>query len=203
MYPNQPNPPSPPQPGSGIDYLNQIAPQQTKQRFSPRLKWIALILGSMLVVVIAAGIFASTRPSDSATAGAILAKTTALSEITEEAKGTIKNTRLSVVNANLQLYLTDASSRLTEVGVVAPKTSKDTPSPLGTIAEKIEDARLSGTYDRVYVRELLYQIETLVINMDQLYSQTSNGTLKTTLEELYASLVPLQEDLSEISESLR
>jgi hypothetical protein len=236
MYPNQPpetppaNPPvgpapapptvpttwtsptpidAPALPALPVDYLNQIAPKESKKSvFSLGIKQILIISGGLIAaVLILAGIVNAMADNQKAPLQQLSARLSATESIATNAQGTLKSSKLRSLNSNLKLYMTntnrDISAPLLAAGVSTAKISEKIVSAESTaaLAERLEDARLNGVYDRTYAREMTYQLGTLLTLMNQLYGSTSNAELKVFLKSAYDNLVPTQESFANFTTS--
>ena len=204
MYPDQQQSPYQPQNG-GIEYLNQISPQNSSNGFSPKQKWLVIILGIMVVAIGGMALFAATRPNTEEGAVDMTTSIFALGPIVEEAQENIQDSRLATTNSTLRAYLQNAVSTLSSpdsgaaIDAEALQSTIDDANPLASMQEKFEDARLSGTYDRVYTREMVYQLQSISIQMQSIQDETGSDTYRQTLADLEASLAPLLEDIEEVS----
>lgn len=223
MYPQQPYQPPKPHSGtyqqptaapppmpdgiSSIDYLNQIAPEKKGGLgFSSKQIWLLgggllLALGAMLAVVLS-----NTGSPDTTTLAQQLSlRSTALEKVVKESQPNIQGRDLSTLNSSLSIQLTSASSSLaqatTEAGIKPGKPSKaliaqeDKTELLATL----NDARLSGIFDRVYVRELTYELQMFLVLLSDTHDTTKNEGFKQQLSATYDSISALHTRLTELT----
>lgn len=201
MYPDQQ------QPNYSIDYLNQIAPQASKRQFDPKFRLIAIILGIATIVTILLVIITSVGGTSKSSLQQLAARLKATETIATEAQLNLKSSELRSLNGSLKILLTntnrDIATPLKNHGINAEKLDKNiaTQENGDAIKKALEEARLLGTYDRTYAREMSYQLETIVLQMQQLYKSTSSETLKTFLDTSYKNIQPIQKQFSELNAS--
>lgn len=204
MYPNQPSPTPSPLP---TDYLNQIAPQAPKKPiFSFGLKQMVMIGAALVIlVIILAVIVNSIAGSKSGPIEHLAARLAATELVATNAQINLKSSNLRSVNSNLKLYMTntnrDISAPLLEVGVNTTKLSKTitTSESTDALSARLEDARLNGTFDDTYSREMAYQLGTTMTLMNQIYKSTGNADLKAFLKSAYTNLQPTQASFANYS----
>lgn len=207
MYPNQPGQsPYTPQPPSSIDYLNQIAsPNSSSGGFSR--KKLAIIGGLVVMVFIglAIMILSNAGPNPTRMGQQLAARLNATTPIVAEAQENIQSGQLATLNSTLRIYLTNTGTKLAEplgrIGVNSEKLPGNivTEESQEELAAKLEDARLSGTFDRVYIREMTYQLERIVLLMNQIHTNTRSNSVKEALSTSYESLKPIQEQFAELN----
>lgn len=206
----EPRPTYAPDGMTSIDYLNQISAHQ-KKTFQIGKKPLLFIGGALLLVlglVIAYSISASLGPSSTEKSQQLLAKTTALSEVASESQDNIKASSLSSLNSSLIVQLsgatTEISGALSEFGITEKSTSKAILAAESNteLLEKLEDARLSGYFDRVYTREMTFHLETLLLLMEEISSNTGSENVKTKLESAHGNIAPLLEQMEEIRQTV-
>lgn len=201
---SQPAQPLTPNGMASIDYLNQIAPT-TKGGGGFSRKQIAIIGGILLLAFAVVAVLALAnggQPSTSALSQRLVAKTVALEDAATKSQVNIKSRDLSSVNSNLTLQLTTMNADLKKTlapfkidpakidkSILAAESNK-------ALLDKLEDARLNSTFDRVYAREMGYQLETTLILMKNIYTTTTNAEYKKQLETTYNNLEPLQKQFA-------
>ncbi len=192
-----------------IDYLDQIAPKP-RASFGFSRKQIAIIGGVILVGFIGFAIMALTqggKPNIGSLSQQLVAKNAATTPVSKEAQENIKSRELSAINSSLTIQLTNADTGLvnafTKAGVNVTKISENITAAESnaTIKEKLEEARLNSVFDRVYSREMSYQLATILFQLKTIYETTGNAELKTYLETTYNNLDPLQKQLDAFSAS--
>jgi len=210
MYPNQ-LPPQQTPPPTPVDYLNQIAPQQSKQsRFSGLPLKLALIGGILILVVIILAVTLNAVSSAQRTPVETLAGRLATTEkIVQESQKKLKSSQLRSVNSGLAIYFTntnrDIATPLTNLGISAAKlsagvTEKETATATA-INTRLENARLNVDFDRTYAREMAYQLDTLLNVMQEVSDTTQSASMKTFVAGAYTNLQPAQQAFAEFSEA--
>jgi hypothetical protein len=215
MYPdqnqNQPpiQPPSQPgqQPQYSIDYLNQIAPPAKKPGMNNRI-FIFLAGGGLLLAVII-GFFSlinsGTGPTEKMQT--LAARIEALHTISDKSQKNIQSGDLRSTNSNLTVFLTNAyrdiAEPLSNNNVDIKSIDKEIASTEETSAEeltqKLEDARLNAVFDRVYAREMAYQLDKVAALMKDIYGSVKSKSLKDFLVSTDTNLQPLKKQFYDFS----
>lgn len=196
-----------PQIPTGVDYLNQIAPQKPSSKWLKPGPQLFLIIGAILVVfviilsVVLGIISANTRKP----LQQLSARLSATATVVDDWQKEIKSSQLRSLNSNLKLYLTninrDIAAPMKQSGVDVAKLSDSILQEESTdqLNQRLEDARLNGIFDRVYAREMAYRLDTILALMRQINSSTGNNSLKQFLSDSYDSLQPAQESFAEFN----
>lgn len=210
-YPSQPQPTAPQpqsfqQPQYSIDYLNQIAPQQHKPKTPlPRLI-VPLLIGGVVLFLLMA-LFGALRGGSSANLPTVAMRLQALQTVADGAKSKIKSNQLRVTNSNLSLYLTNANrdiaTPLKNTGADPAKIKPTAAIQADTdkLTSTLEDARLNAVYDRVYARNMDYQLTTLLLQMAQLKKATGSASTRSFIDTTSANLTTIQTQLSTYTDS--
>lgn len=166
-------------------------------------------MGGLLVlavgVLMAFMLSNSSAPNISTLSQQVVLRTKTLSETTKESQKNIKNQSLSTANSSLTIQLSSISTNLAksfaDAGVSTEKVSPEIVAAESNeeLLKKLEDARLSGTFDRVYSRELSYQLQMTLTLMNDIHARTNNADLKKQLEESYKNIEPLQKQIADFS----
>lgn len=196
---------NPNQPTYSVDYLNQIAPQTPKKSGLSRLQFIivAVVGAVVLLTVIISAVLTSSYNVEPAKQLAARLQSTEV--IVGNAQSKLKSSQLRTLNSNLKIYLTntnrDITAPLLKDGInVAKLDKKLVASEAGTaITNKLEDARLLATYDRIYALEIASQLDTIVELMRQVNSSTNNKSLKLFLDNAYTNLEPTQKQFAQFN----
>ena len=189
-----------------IDYLNQIAPEPKKPGLSNKL--FLLIAGGGLLLAVIAGIFiftsgGSAGPKDKMQT--LAARMETLHTIASKAQKNIKSSDLRSTNSNLVIFLTNANRDIVDPlaanGVDMKKPNKEiVAAEKGeALSEKIENARLNAVFDRVYSREMGYQLDTIAALMQDIHSKTKSKSLQEFLVKTDANLQPIKKQLTEFN----
>ncbi len=188
-----------------IDYLNQIAPEQPKTGMNNKLFF--MLIGGGLLVAIIVGILALTTGGNGPTQKmqTLSARLTTLQKVSSDSQKTIKSGTLRSTNSTLTILLTNANRDIAEPlsknGVDVKKIDKSiqTKENGSKLTEELEDARLNAIFDRVYAREMSYQLETVTALMKQIYNSTGSKSLKEYLEATDTNLQPVMKQLADFN----
>ena len=188
-----------------IDYLNQIAPQQPKQGMNN--KFFFILIGGGLLVAIIVGILALTSGNNGPTQKmqTLAARLTTLQTVSSDAQKKIKSGTLRSTNSTLTIFLTNANHDVIEPfsknGVDIKKTDKSiqTKESGEKLKQTLEDARLNATFDRIYAREMSFQLDTVSALMKDIYASTGSKSLKEFLEKTNTNLQPIKDQLADFN----
>ena len=225
MYPNQPNqlptpqPPSqqqpqPPQPtplpGYTADtgYLDSIATPLPVKTMKPWQLWGIIGAVLLLMIIVVVGVSSSGGTSNAERYTAYLTRVQALGKLTKDSSKAIQSSQLRALNASTNSNLATADTGGVKLlGVYdlkkLPEAKKTNPITVEytTLATKLNDARLNSIYDRVYAREIGYQLGALRAEMNTLYKSSKNEQLRTYLETTDDNLKPLVTQFNEFNNS--
>lgn len=194
------------QPQYSIDYLNQIAPQQHKPKLALPRFVIPMLIAAVVLFVAMAG-FAAARGGSSSDLPTIAMRLQSLQTVADGAQSKIKSNQLRVTNSNLSLYLTNANR---DIAIPLKATGSDptkiTPSTAikadtTALTNTLEDARLNAIYDRVYARNMDYELSTLLLQMAQLRKATSSTSTQTFIDATSANLKTTQTQFANYTDS--
>ena len=200
MYPNDNKQPLP------VDYLNQIAPNQTHKinLFNKQpllLGGIGIIVLLIVTIIVASLMSGGIKPTER-----LAARLTATASVVDDAKTKMKSSQLRAINATLSSLLInsvrDITPILTKDGIKIDKLSKSVVATESTDAmmARLEDARLNVKYDRIYAQEMATQLENILILMNQIENSTSSSSLKTYLSDNITNLQPIQKQFSDFQD---
>jgi hypothetical protein len=198
MYPNNEKPTNP------ADYLNQIAPQGPKKANFIQKKPI-LFASIGLVILIMSFIIIGNLSSGVGPLEQLAARLLATESTTNDATTKLKSTQLRTINSNLKSFLTNTIRDITPIiadeNINIDKLDKKILSSESNtdMLAVLEDARLNVTYDRTYAREMAYQLDNIIILMNQINKNTTNNTLKTFLSDRTINLEPIQKDFADFN----
>jgi hypothetical protein len=192
-------------PFTPVDYLDQIAPKSSSKLDFLRSK--PIFLGIIAIIILVLFIFISSVISSSGSKPTeqLAARLTATETVVSDASSKIQSSQLISFNSNLDIYLIntirDITPLLAKENIKIDKLSKSVTTAESNVAllSKLEDARLNATYDRTYAREISYKLDTILTLMQQIYSSTSNSSLKSFLENSYKNLTPTQKQFSDFN----
>jgi len=198
MYPNDNQPTNP------ADYLNQIAAHAPKKAnlFQRQPILIAGIsLGVIIMLFVIIGSLSSGMGPTEQLAARLLATESTANDVTTK----LKSTQLRAINSNLKNYLTNTIRDITPIiateNIKINKLNKNVLSAESNadMLAILEDARLNAIYDRTYAREMAYQLENILILMNQINKTTNNSGLKTFLTDRITNLKPIQKDFNDFN----
>jgi hypothetical protein len=186
------------------DYLNQIAVKPTKKESFLNKRPILIggiaIVVIILILMVIGSLSSGTKPSEQ-----LAARLLATQNVANDATSKIKSPELRALNSNLKIYLTNAIrdiaaplskeklniNKLDKKVVLAESDTK--------MLATLEDARLNAIYDRIYAREMAYQLDTVLTLMRQIDNDTGNKDLKSFLDSKIENLVPIQKQFADFN----
>lgn len=214
MYPDpnqnpQQAPPQapPPQPQYSIDYLNQIAPQSQKKGLSNRSFLMIAGAGAVVAVIVGILMLANGGSGPTKSMQTFAARVQALEKITASAQKNINSNDLRGTNSNLTLFLANTdhnmTTPLTNNSVDVKKLDKDIVAAEkgDALTAKLEEARLNAVFDRVYAREMSYQLTALETLMNSIYKSSKSKSMKDFLKTTDDSLVPIKKQFDSFDAS--
>lgn len=202
MQPNE-------QPEHPIDYLDSIstAPKKPAGKVNDKLFFGVIIGGVLITLIVGVLALLSVGTSSKEDMGRLSVRLENLQTISDAARKTTISSSLRATNINLSLALTNANrdivEPLTANGIDPKKIDSRITTEENTdeLKEKLEDARLNAIFDRTYAREMSYQLETLLVLIQQIEGKTKNSAEKEFLSTLRGNLEPLQKQLANFSAS--
>lgn len=163
-----------------VDYLNEIAPKQPPVQMN-RFAVFGLIGGVLLLAFAIIMMMVNSQPNYTKQAQSTLARIETLQAATKEQQSRLTENELSSMNTTLTTSLgsmgTELKSSLkdakikTELAGDAKKTEKAYSDKL---SKTLEDAYLTGALDRVYAREMSYQLSILKSYLQKLKTASGN-----------------------------
>ena len=163
-----------------VDYLNEIAPKQQPVQIN-RFAVFGLIGGVLLLAFAIIMMMVNSQPNYTKQAQSTLARIETLQAATKEQQSRLTENELSSMNTTLTTSLgsmgTELKSSLkdakikTELVGDAKKTEK---AYADKLSKTLEDAYLTGALDRVYAREMSYQLSILKSYLQKLKTASGN-----------------------------
>lgn len=197
MQPQQP-PQLSPNPLSS-DYLDQIASPQKAPGMSNKLFFVVIGVALLLTIVVAFVLLSSAGSGTKAVSTERLAlRLQTLQKISQDSHKTIKDSNLRSINSNLKTSLINANRDIAEPLKAAKVDLKKADKAVSAqengkkITDSLENARLNGTFDRTYAKEISYQLDTTTVLMNSLQKTTKSSSLKTFLTGSTRDLKSLQ-----------
>lgn len=170
-------------------------------------KLFFMLIGGGLLVAIIVGVLALTSGSSGPTQKmqTLSARMATLQTISSDSQKNIKSGALRSTNSTLNIFLTNANRDIAEPlsknGVDVKKIDKSiqTKENGEALKAELEDARLNAIFDRVYAREMSYQLETIAALMKEIYTSTGSKSLKEFLENTDSNLQPIKQQLADFN----
>lgn len=188
-----------------IDYLNQIAPPTKQPGVGNKLFFLLIGGGLLVAIIIGVVAFSSGGNGPTKKMQTLAARLATLHTISDKEQKNIKSSQLRSTNSNFTLFLANANRDITgplsKNGVDVAKLDKTiTASETGAELQKsLDDARLNAIYDRIYAREMGYQLDTVAALMKELYTGTNSKALKDFLVATDANLQPIKKQFYEFN----
>ena len=192
-----------------LDYLNQIAPEAPKKPFfEPKLNLRNIVLFGIIAIIL---VIIISLVSSSLTASRkqpwqhLSARLDATATSVDTSSTLIKNTTLRGYNSDLKLYITNTkrdlepflvSLQIDSAALPASVTAAETSTGL---AQNLEDGRLNAKYDSTYVREMSYQLATILSLLQSINASSSGTKTLEFTETAYNNLYPIYTKISEFS----
>ena len=200
---------------NGSDYLNQISasnrPTSKPSIFSSKILKFALIGGAAAIFIIVVGSMLknfSTKKSD-LLEQANLRMTNLTASITTYNRN-IKSSRLRSMNVSLSGVFADSTRNITNILTTEYEYDPKKPNSnitdeettlIGDFNTTMEDAKLNGILDRIWVREMTLQLALLISLESEAAARSSEPSTIKTLEDSQASLNQLYEQFSAFADS--
>lgn len=199
MQPNQPQ--------YSIDYLNQIAPEQSKRGPSNKLFFLVLGGGLILAIVVFVMMLGGGGTAPTTRLETLSARLTTLQSISQTASANITDNQLEATNSNLNLALTNANRAITTPLANNHIDPNNLPKNIVTqengsqLTATLQDAKLNAVYDRTYAREMHLQVSTVLILMSEIYDGTNSKSLRQFLTTTTADLKPINDQLASFKDA--
>ncbi len=211
MQPNAPGQLPTPQPpsqaaqpvGSSLDYLNQISAPVQQKTINPLVLWAAI--GGFFLLLFGVVFFAlnSGGPSYKDRLIGFAQRIDALKTLVDESQAKIQSTELRRENSSLSLALTntsrDSATPLKNVGVkklAKPSKTSALTKEFAELSSRLEDARLNTVFDRVYAREIAYELSKVRSEMKSLRKASNSKSLGTYLDTTENNIQPLNDQFA-------
>lgn len=186
-----------------IDYLDSIStvPKGTKKGPSDMVFFGAIIGGLLIALIVGIFVFLSSG-NDKADLSTLSIRLANLQTVADDSQKNAVSSRLRGTNTSLSLTLANANRDigplLAEHDVDPKKIDAKITAAENTddLNERLEDARLNGIFDRIYAREMAYELETVLILLEQLNSNTKSKEQKEYLATTYDNIRPIQESFA-------
>ena len=186
-----------------IDYLDSIStvPRGVKKGPS-NVVFFGAIIGALLVSLLVGAFVFLASDDDKADLSTLSVRLENLQTVADDSQKKTVSGRMRATNTSLSLALANANrditTLLTENGIEPEKIDPKIIASEGTedLDERLEDARLNGIFDRIYAREMAYELQTTLILIEQLESETKSEKQKAFLITTHENITPLQENFS-------
>lgn len=164
-------------------------------------KFILIAIGAFVAVVVAVILLfvINSRPSLADEIARAVQRQNQLVELTNSAQTSIQNSDLRKVNSDAYLFmisdLTELNTILKDAGQKnVPKDIKQAETDT-TTAPKLQDAKLTGRYDSVYVEVLNQKIDAQQALLSEINTKTTSPAKRQTLSKIYDKLETIQKQL--------
>lgn len=204
----QPQPSTPDGPSSvGTTYLDQIAAPVVQKTISPIILWVAI--GGLLVTlgIVVMIIMNSGGPTHGERLATFVERINAMKTLTTKSQKTIRSGQLRGINSALSITLSNTSRDSAKPLEAAnqklekAKKSPDLTTELNTMNRNLEDARLNNIFDRVYAREVAYQIVRARLELKNLAATSNSKSLKEFANTTEKNLAPIYDQLKAFNNS--
>jgi hypothetical protein len=203
MQPGNPNSQYP------IDYLNQLAgANSSTTQFNPKIViggivgFLITALAVLFLVFNNGGGPVGPKPEET------LYKTIVdTAQITNDSKRKISSNKLVSINSSLNIVLLNSITGMTDPlqksGLEAKKLEsaakkeKAFEKPMA----KLEDARLNAIYDRAYVREIDFKIQSMLLLIEKINKMSTNKSLKDYLGKTKPDIEKVKDELDDFKKS--
>lgn len=171
-------------------YKGFSVPTPTKTRSGGlNLRMPLLIGGSVLVVIVIAGLIANfLTPNTTTISQRLLYRVDALNTLTQSAEDDISDDSIAKINTDLNIVMTGDYAALSKV-IVAAKATKElsaikTEEADAVTTTKLKTAKSNGQYNTTYKDVLLQKIQAAYALADEVQSKTSRNSVKSELTTL-------------------
>jgi hypothetical protein len=190
-----------------IDYLDSIStvPRKPAGGVSNKLFFGAIISAVLVIIFVGALVLFNSGSDSKENLSRLSVRLENLQKISDDSRKKIVSSGLRATNINLTLALTNGNRDIAEIltanDIDPQKISSSIKDEEKTdeLTERLEDARLNAIFDRTYAREMSYELETLIVLIKQLETDTSDDAEKEFLATLRTNLEPLQKQFSDFS----
>lgn len=189
-----------------VDYLDQMA-APPKAPLDKRFIFAAA--GGVLALIIAAFLIFGNQKTASVTNEVKLYTTMVdVENSTNRSKSLIKNSTLAAINGNMRTTLVNATrdmeTPLTNMGQDPTKLSsagKTGQYNDGKFDAALEDARLNGTYDRVYANEVDTKMKYMIAYMENIKKNNKRKSMQEFISKNENSIKTIQKSIDDWSKS--
>lgn len=189
-----------PQPTYDIDYLDKIAPPPPRQAFLSGFFGKAVIGLGVIFVLAVSLIVALGNQDKTGSTTQIAVRTENLNRVAKTFHVRLKSDDVVSTNTNWQVWLTntnrDTLSLLTQAEVKPSQYSKEMvaaeKAARAELEKKLTDARLTGTLDRSYAREMAHQADLLLNELRALSKRPPAPAFKRYADPAIQNLEPIQ-----------
>lgn len=198
-----------------VDYLGGIAPTDSGstvslagKRFSKKVLFIGI--GGVAALLLAGALLVLSPKPQAATTlnqSTLYVSMVDTADVTKDSSKKIKDSKLRALNSSLTALLNGSVKQMED----PLEKSGATPSQLSSSAKKppykdeklrakLEDARLLGTYDRVYVREIDLKVDTMLITMERVKKNNSRESMQKFVDSNIPKYKDFLQSLKELDE---
>ncbi|EDK72867.1 hypothetical protein TM7_0438 [candidate division TM7 genomosp. GTL1] len=177
-------------------------PKNNKPNLSLSPKTL-MIAGVGVVIVILAFVLISFTSSGgiSPQLQRLSARLSILQTMVDESKKSVTDAKLSKLNSDLSILTTGSIARLQAPMKAAglDKVGDDIKAAEADTAtlKTLEEAKLTGIFDRTYARIIKNKIDTILALMNEIHSKTKNTALREALASVYQDFSTIRKQLDE------
>ena len=170
--------------GHPLQVPSKLPPQ--RGGFSGRILWI--VIGLVIAVLLGAVLMVANQD-----------KSGPLSQRLTDGKKNVSSDKLRKITSEGSILL---AGDVTAVEAHIPEQKGKKPADLveaessGPSLDRLDTAKINGTYDSAYTSELTTKLETTSALTRELYQKTRNKDLRAALNTMHQHLAQLQKDLA-------
>lgn len=183
----------------GIDYLNQIAAPAPPQGFDRKTKLILAIFGMIGLLSLAFIFYSANQTTSGPSLSSTIISLNKLQTITDKYRGQLRTSKIIDTNSSLNAILTTAAKSAEPLAAAEGINLKDALKEPGLeveLTKKLDDAFLNATLDAVYIREMTFQLESLITQMEQLARRIKRSEQREWLTKTTGDLRNIQKQLT-------
>ena len=212
---------------TNLSYLNQIststnaAPKKGLESILTSKPFIFSMigLGVLVVILIVVALVSSAGPKESTELGKLSSRLANTMQFVKEYNSYAKSPQLRGDGTVISSILTETKTAVdAEIAKKAPASSdsKKSSETTTTVVEdkegsaiiadavaKVEQAKLNGTFDRVYLNELMYLVQLVLIQEKSVMDSGEDAALSMKIAEYYDSLENLYTKLAKNAEDAK
>lgn len=181
--------------GHPLQVPSKLPPQ--RGGFSGRILWI--VIGLVIAVLLGAVLMVANQDKSGPLSQRLTYRMEALEDILSDGKKNVSSDKLRKITSEGSILL---AGDVTAVEALIPEQKGKKPADLveaessGPSLDRLDTAKINGTYDSAYTSELTTKLETTSALTRELYQKTRNKDLRAALNTMHQHLAQLQKDLA-------